>query len=101
MPTEKTALCIADPHAVKETFATSVVQAALISGSSVALTLGVRRHLRPDFASEPRETICISSRLILTLDAAQNLMEALGSLLSHSEIKNPSITADQSKQSAH
>jgi hypothetical protein len=66
-----------DPNHVTETFATSVIQVGLISGNAVAVTLGVRRHLRSDFSHEPEETVCISSRLILTLDAAQNLINGV------------------------
>src|SRR4051794_17630267 len=82
MPAEELGLSITDPNNITESFATSVIQVGLISGSSVAVTLGVRRYLQPNFGSEPKETVCISSRLILTMDAAQNLAEAVSAMLS-------------------
>jgi hypothetical protein len=97
----QTALGITDPHNVEETFVTSVVQVALISGSVVAVTLGVRRHLRADYASEPKEVVCITSRLVLTLDAARNLVDAVGSTLSRAETERAPIQSPSTRQSAH
>ena len=73
---------IADPHSVPETFITSVVDVALVSGCSIVVTLGVRRYLAPKFGVETQETVVINSRLALTLDAAKNLVKAVSAMLS-------------------
>jgi hypothetical protein len=57
--------------------------------------------LRPDYASEPKETVCITSRLVLTLDAARNLVEAVGSMLPRVETEHAPIqkSIDAAKRS--
>ena len=82
---KKNEVAVADPHNVAETFVTSVAQVGLISGSSVAVTLGVRRLSPPDDSSEPQETLFVTSRLVLTLDAAQNLVEAVEMMLARAK----------------
>jgi hypothetical protein len=72
---------IDDPHHVPETFVTSVVDVALISGSAVAVTLGMRRHLRGRYGDNPEEVVIVNDRLVLTLDAAQNLVDAVAMML--------------------
>src|SRR3954471_20313011 len=104
MPTKEIELPISDPNNVPETFATSVVQVGSISGSSVVITLGMRRHLRPDFGSEPQETVCISSRLVLTIDAAQNLVEAVSAVLARASKEGTPVdrkTPEQSPSKTH
>ena len=81
MPAEVRELLIADPHSVPETFITSIVDIALVSNCSIAVSLGMRRHLRPSFGAKPQETVVINSRLVLTLDAAKNLVEAVSTML--------------------
>ena len=72
---------VSDPHHVPETFVTSVVQGALISGSSIAVTLGMRRTERETFTSEPQEVVYVVSRPVLTLAAAESLVEILSEML--------------------
>src|SRR4051812_18130952 len=72
---------IEDPRHVCETFVTSVVDAALISNSAVSVTLGMRRHQRRRYGDDPEEVVVVTSRIILTLDAAKNLVEAVGMML--------------------
>jgi hypothetical protein len=66
---------------VPEVFVTSVVNAALISGSSIAVTLGMRRMTRETFTSEAREAVYVVSRPVLTLSAAEELMGVLSEML--------------------
>ena len=75
------ALTISDPHNVPEVFVTSVVNAALISGSSIAVTLGMRRLIQEAFTSEAQEIVYVVSRPVLTLSAAEELVEMLSGLL--------------------
>ena len=75
-------LKISDPHNVPEVFVTSVVNAALISGSSIAVTLGMRRMIQETFASEAQEVVYVVSRPVLTLSAAEELVEMLAEMLS-------------------
>jgi hypothetical protein len=79
---------IDDPNHVSETFVTSVVDVALISGSSIAVTLGMRRYTRGSFGTEPQEVVVVNDRLVLTLDAAQNLVEAVSMMLSRAKEAN-------------
>jgi hypothetical protein len=72
---------VVDPHSVTETFVTSVVDVALISGSSVAVTLGMRRHVHAKGLDGLEEVVVVNSRLVLTLDAAQNLVDAVTMML--------------------
>jgi hypothetical protein len=81
MPPERRRPFIADPHSVPETFITSVVDGALVNGCTIAVTLGVRRYVRPNFSVEHQETVVINSRLVLTLDAARNLVELVSVML--------------------
>ena len=81
MPEETREPLIADPHSVPETFITSVVDIALVSGSSVVVSLGVRRYVRVRFGAAPEETVVVNSRLALTLDAAKNLVAAVSAML--------------------
>jgi hypothetical protein len=81
---------IADPHNVPETFITSVVDVALVSGSSVVVSLGIRRYVRPRFGMEPEETVVVNSRLALTLDAARNLVAAVSAMLARANETMPS-----------
>lgn len=76
---------IDDPHHVPETFVTSVVDVALISGSSVSVTLGMRRHQRGRYGDTPQEVVVVNSRIVLTLDAAQNLVEAVTMMLARAD----------------
>lgn len=73
-----------DPHNVPETFVTSVVDIGLISGSAVSVTLGMRRHARGRLADE--EIVVVNNRLVLTLDAAQNLVDAVTMMLGRAKI---------------
>src|SRR4051794_28438712 len=98
MPSDENRIPIRDPNNVTEAFATSVVQVGLVSGQSVVVTLGMRRRLQPYLAHDPEETICISSRLVLTLDAAQNLMEALSAMLSRVQPKRDLDVTENTKQ---
>jgi hypothetical protein len=75
-------LTVSDPHNVPESFATSIVDMTLISGSSVAVTFGMRRRSRDDVRSEPRETLFVTSRVVLTTDAAERLLGGLTEMLS-------------------
>src|SRR3954463_3512483 len=100
MPEKTLDIPITDPNNVQETFATSVVQVGMISGSAVAVTLGVQRHLRSDFGSEPEETVCISSRLVLTLDAAQNLVDAVSTMLARKNHQSEAVTQTPKQNSA-
>lgn len=68
-----------DPHHVAETFVTSVVDVGLISGSAVSVTLGMRRHARGRLTDQ--EVVVVNNRLVLTLDAAQNLVDAVTMML--------------------
>ncbi len=88
---------ISDPHHVPETFVTSVVDAALISGSSITVTLGMRRRTRETFTSEPQEVIYVVDRLVLTLAAADSLMESLSRMLAQArpQVMGPEITTPQ------
>ena len=79
--TKPPALSISDPHNVPEVFVTSVVHAALISGSSIALTLGMRRMIQDTFTSESQEVVYVVSRPILTLSAAEELVGMLSEML--------------------
>src|SRR5215218_5535769 len=97
MPEKTLDVPIADPNNVQETFATSVVQVGLISGSSIAVTLGVRRHLLSEFGSEPEETVCISSRLVLTLDASQNLVEAVSAMRARANHESEAMVLETPK----
>jgi uncharacterized membrane protein YczE len=85
MPQDAHEPLIADPHSIPETFITSVVDVALVSNSSVVVSLGVRRYVRPKFGAEPEETVVVNSRLALTLDAAKNLVAALSAMLVRAE----------------
>ena len=75
------AITISDPHNVPEVFVTSVVNAALISGSSIAVTLGMRRMIQETFTSEAQEMAYVVSRPVLTLSAAEELVEMLSEML--------------------
>jgi hypothetical protein len=75
-----------------------VIQVGLISGNAVAVTLGVRRHLQSDFAHEPEETVCVSSRLILTLDAAQNLIEGVSAMLARANTESEIVVLETAKR---
>jgi hypothetical protein len=88
---------ISDPHHVPETFVTTVVDAALISGSSITVTLGMRRRTRETFTSEPQEVIYVVDRLVLTLAAADSLMESLSRMLAQArpQVMGPEITTPQ------
>jgi hypothetical protein len=66
---------------VPEIFVTSVVNAALISGSSIALTLGMRRMVQKALASEHQEVVYVVSRPVLTLSAAEELVGMLSEML--------------------
>jgi hypothetical protein len=66
---------------VPEVFVTSVVNAALISGSSIAVTLGMRRMIRETSTSEPQEVVYVVSRPVLTLSAAEELVGMLSEVL--------------------
>ena len=74
-------LPISDLHNVSEVFVTSVVNAALIRGSSITVTLGMRRMIQETFASEAQEVVYVVSRPVLTLSAAEELVEILSGLL--------------------
>jgi hypothetical protein len=76
---------VEDPHSVAETFVTSVVDVALISGSSVAVTLGMRRHVHAKALDGLEEVVVVNSRLVLTLDAAQNLVDAVTMMLTRAQ----------------
>ena len=78
--TKRPALSISDPHNVPEVFVTSVVHAALISGSSIAVTLGMRRMIQDTF-SESQEAVYVVSRPVLTLSAAEELVGMLSEML--------------------
>jgi hypothetical protein len=80
---------IEDPHHVRETFITSVVDVALIGGTSVAVTLGMRRHLATSFSDNPQEVVIVNNRLVLTLDAARNLVEAVTMMLARAQALEP------------
>jgi hypothetical protein len=95
MPPEARELLIADPHSVPETFVTSVVDIALVSNCSIVVGLGVRRYLRPSFSAEPQETVVVNSRLVLTLDAAKNLVEAVSTMLSRAKEQSPPERPDK------
>jgi hypothetical protein len=91
---------ISDPHNVPEVFVTSVISAALISDSSIAVTLGVRRMMRETFTSEPQETVYVVSRIVLTLNATVNLVEMLSGMLARTKSQvqqhvNPGPTTPQ------
>jgi energy-converting hydrogenase Eha subunit A len=75
------ATTISDPHNVPEVFVTSVVNAALISGSSIAVTLGMRRMVQETFTPESQEVVYVVSRPVLTLGAAEDLVEMLSGML--------------------
>jgi hypothetical protein len=75
------AVTISDAHNVPEVFVTSVVNAALIGGSSIAVTLGMRRMIQETFTSEPQEVVHVVSRPVLTLSAAEELVGLLSELL--------------------
>jgi hypothetical protein len=82
---------IDDPHQVPETFVTSVVDVSLISGSSVAVTLGMRRHRRGRYGDNPEEVVVVNNRLVLTLDAAQNLVDAVSMMLARARRADASL----------
>ncbi len=75
------AVTISDAHNVPEVFVTSVISASLIGGSSIAVTLGMRRMIQETFTSEPQEVVYVVSRPILTLSAAEELVGMLSELL--------------------
>jgi hypothetical protein len=85
---------IEDSHQVCETFVTSVVDAALISNSAVSVTLGMRRHQRLRYGDDPEEVVVITSRIVLTLDAAKNLVEAVAMMLA--QANRPEKSLDKS-----
>jgi hypothetical protein len=85
-------LTVSDPRNVPESFATSIVDMTLISGSSVAATFGMRRRSRDDIRSEPRETLFVTSRVVLTIDAAERLLGGLTEMLSRTR-QIPGATA--------
>jgi hypothetical protein len=78
---------IDDPHSISETFVTSVIDVGLISGSAVSVTLGMRRHARGKFADQ--EVVVVNNRLVLTLDAAQNLVDAVTMMLDRAKSSGP------------
>ncbi len=78
---------VSDPHHVPETFVTSVVDAALISGSSITVTLGMRRNQRETFTSDPQEVVCVVGRLALTLAAAESLAETLSGMVAQARLQ--------------
>jgi hypothetical protein len=80
-----------DPHHIPETFVTSVVDVGLISGSTVSVTLGMRRHARDRFPDQ--EIVVVNNRLVLTLDAAQNLVDAVTMMLGRA--RSPQTPTDQ------
>ena len=75
------ATTISDPNNVPEVFVTSAINAALISGSSIAVTLGMRRMIQEAFTSEAQEVVYVVSRPVLTLSAAEELVGMLSELL--------------------
>jgi hypothetical protein len=95
VPSGSQKLAIADPNHVVETFITSVVDVALISGSTVAVTLGTRRYVRSEYNADPQETVCINSRLVLTLDAARNLVNAIEHMLSRAQVGATGMQASE------
>jgi hypothetical protein len=54
--------------------------------------------LRSDFSHEPEETVCISSRLILTLDAAQNLIEGVSAMLARANTEREVVVLETAKR---
>jgi hypothetical protein len=76
---------IDDPHHVRETFITSVVDVALIGGSTIAVTLGMRRHIAASYGVSPQEVVVVNNRLVLTLDAARNLVDAVTMMLNRAK----------------
>jgi hypothetical protein len=76
---------ISDPHNVPEVFVTSVVNATLISDSSIAVTLGMRRMIQENSDAEPQETLYVVSRPVLTLRAAEELVRALSGMLARAQ----------------
>jgi hypothetical protein len=72
---------IADNPAVLETFATSIIDVSLIGSGSISVTFGALRNVRDDFEAEPRRTVCVTDRVVLTLDAAQSLAHLLSRML--------------------
>ena len=76
---------ISDPHNVPEVFVTSVVNATLISDSSIAVTLGMRRMVQENSDAEPQESVYVVSRAVLTLRAAEELVRALSGMLARAQ----------------
>jgi hypothetical protein len=72
---------IADNPAVLETFATSIIDVSLIGSGSISVTFGTLRNIRDDFASEPKRAVCVTDRVVLTVDAAQSLAHLLSRML--------------------
>lgn len=72
---------IADNPAILENFATSIIDVSLIGNGSISVTFGAMRNIREDFESEPRRTVCVTDRVVLTLDAAQSLAHLLSRML--------------------
>jgi hypothetical protein len=80
-PKPKARVSIADNPEVLETFATSVVDVSLIGSGSISVTFGTLRNIRDSFEAEPERTVCVTNRVVLTIDAAQSLAHLLSRIL--------------------
>jgi hypothetical protein len=76
---------ITDDPTVLETFATSIVDVSLISGGSISVTFGVLRNIRDDFETQPERQVCVSNRVVLTVEAAQSLAHLLSRMIARAK----------------
>jgi hypothetical protein len=92
---------IADNPAVLETFATSIIDVSLIGNGSISVTLGTLRNIRDDFEAEPTRTVCVTDRVVLTLDAAQSLAHLLSRMLTRArDLSDRREDADRTEKPA-
>ena len=84
-PATPSGVPIVDNENVAEVFATSVVDVTLISGTSIAVTLGARRNTRSSSAADPQEAIFVNSRVVLPIEAAQVFAHLLSRMLRRAE----------------
>jgi hypothetical protein len=74
-------VAIQDNPEVVERFATSIIDVSLIGNGSISVTFGALRNIRESFEAEPKRTVCVTDRVVLTLDAAQSLAHLLSRML--------------------
>ena len=76
---------IIDDQAVKETFATSIIDVSLIGNGSISVTFGAIRNVRENFDADPTQLVCVNNRIVFTLDAAQSLAHLLARMLTRAK----------------